>query len=449
MGQTIWDLCRAIGGRLMHGDSDAMATTNRVRFLSAQEAGRVELREQLAAQGVTCIVVKDLPDLEIWGTFAIILVNSLATAYHLFAAWHRQNLRMPVVQVIGSMGKSTTKEMIGATLQQLTPLVGETSDPDGVAWSLLRANKGHQAAVVAAGTSQSGVMQLTSRMLCPDVLVVTSVQRSPDFASLEATIAALAEAIPSTNPRGLLLINRDDVKSDRFPVKRFSGKVLSYGYGDWQDVFAQDVRVEGWRTSFTARLRDLAIHCTINAFDRYNVSNALAAVYVGHHLGLAPEAIATGLASWRPSAGRKQMRQCRDGMIYIDDSHRASLESMLELLRALAKVDRQYKQVLVLGDMLGPDESAEQAAAAHYAAGLEVAKLAPTRFIAIGQWASEYMRGAKAGGLPEERVRYFAKSAEAEDWLLSVVEPASLVVFKGDDRWTKLGRLVELLGERP
>ena len=143
------------------------------------------------------------------------------------------------------------------------------------------------------------------------------------------------------------------------------------------------------------------------------------------------------------------MHQCHDGMVYIDDSHRASPESTSLLLEALAGVDRQYKQVLVLGDMLGPeDDRTGRAATAHYAIGLELAKLAPTRLVAIGQWAGEYVRGARAGGLPEERMRYFTKPADAEDFLLSVVEPASLVVFKGDDRWIKFAHLLQLMEQR-
>lgn len=448
MGQTVKELCAAIGGRLAWGDPGEVVSTGQVRFLSGHELSRSGLREQLLSQAISCIVVRDMPRDQHWQCFAIILVEGLSQAYHRFAAWHRQQLRLPVVQVIGSIGKTTTRDMIGATLQHLNPLMDDRHDLDGVAWSILRVRTDHNAAIAVAEADQPNQMQQISRLLRPDVLVVTAIERTPG--PLERTLQCLAEALEFINPRGLLLINGDDLNMTRLPLQQFSGQVARYGTGLRQDITISGVQAERFRTSFQVRLGTLHWQCRINSFGEHNLHDAMAAIYVGHHLGLSPAAIAAGLEGWQPREGRMRLHYCNDGMIYINDNYRATPESTPQLLRALAEVDRQYKLVLVLGDMFSPTSEQESAiAAAHYAVGLEAAKLQPTRLVAVGKWAVEYIRAARAAGLPEVRLRHFQQPAEAGDYLLSVVEPASLVVFKGDERWAKFGQLMQLMDQRP
>ena len=436
---TVADLQKALGGWMLRGHPRDLLAGPKIYFLPDQQLLTWRLYNSLIKRKLICLVVP--PDFyyreSMWsGTgISLIQVNDTQLASRTAAAYLRQNLQIPVIQVIGSAGKTTTKAMIRATLRRLHPITtkGSQNDTDGVTSVLLRIGVKNGAAVIEVGMTEVGHMKLSSSLIRPDILVLTAIQSAHlvRLGSIAAITAAKAEAVEFVSPRGLIVINGEDHNCANFPVSGFPGKVMRYGFSDKYDVWASDIEEHNFQTSFIAHVGGQEIKCYLETFGRYNVGNALAAVCVGHYLGLGSRGIVDGLASFRPI--RRRLRVChgKDGIVYVDDNFNANPESTSMLLDALPRTARRKRLILVLGDVERPDEAiAEYARTVHFAIGRQVAHLAPAQLIAIGKWAREYIAGAAAAGYPLERMVHFNTPQDAREYYRSLLRVGDVVVFK-------------------
>lgn len=439
MDVTVADLQSALAGRMLRGHPRDLVTGPKLYFLPHQQPFTRSLYHSLVKRRLVCLVVpSDFPCQEsMWsGTgISLIQVTDTQLARRTAASYLRQRLQIPVIQVIGSAGKTTTKAMIRATLRKLHPVAtqGSLNDTDGVVNTLLCIGAKHGAAIVEAGMTEAGHMQLSSSMIRPDILVLTSIQSAHlvRLGSIAAITAAKAEAIPFVSPHGLIVINGEDQNCANFPVSNFPGRVLRYGFSKRHDVWASAIKEHNFQTDFVAHVDGQKISCHLATFGRYNIGNALAAICVGHHLGLHPQEIAEGLASFCPVRRRLRVQHGHDGIVYIDDNFNANPESTRQLLDALLRTARRRRLILVLGDVERPNDAiAEYARSVHYDIGRQVAWLDPAHLIAIGKWAREYVAGAASAGYSSDRMAYFHTPLEAKEHYRQLLRPGDVVVFK-------------------
>lgn len=435
---TIASLLQVLDGTLLRGwPRDKIQGPEIEIMIRLRNAGG-EYIHRLIRSRKSCVVVP--PDFEYrqktWaGTHvSIIQVPDTRAAAYATAEYIRSNLRIPVVQVSGSAGKSTTKEMTGAVLRELHPLVSLANQNalGGVSHNLRRVSTRHGAAVLEVGMNGAGQLSRISEILRPDILIITCIQREHllRLGSLDNIIQAKAEALEHLSPDGLLVINGDDPNCAKFPVHRFPGTVMRFGFSQSYDVWATDVQQHEFHTNFVAHSENFSIRCRIATFGRYNVSNALAAICIGYHLGLSPRSIALGLSKFRPMEGRLRIERGIAGRLCIDDWYNANPDSTSLLLQELVPLARKRQLVLVLGDQERPDAPAVYAAALHYNLGKQVAALQPAYLLAVGKWARDYMIGAIAAGFPANRTAWYLTTQQARKRLAKILRPRQLVVFK-------------------
>lgn len=359
---------------------------------------------------------------------------------------HRRKYNIPRVQVIGSSGKTTTKEMIGAVLRQkYNPLLtrGNSNTPLGVAKTLLRLGKFHDAAVLEVGMKGFGIMRLSTRMVRPTIGVVTSIHEAhrARFASMQGIIRAKAEMLEYLDKDGTLIINGYDKYSRKYPYRGFKGKVIRFGFFQDCDIWASDLKRKGLSTHFIVHTRGYQFPCTINIIGRYNVGNALAAAAVGLELGLEPEEISRGLASFSPVRSRLKVHQRSDGAIIIDDNYNANPESTRLLVEELISLAEEYPVLLVLGDMERPSRDIEKyARRVHRQIGRQLAQGNFAHVLAVGLWAREYLNGAIEAGFPREKITYYRTVQAAEKHFKNLLAPDTIAVLKASP-YTRLRQL--------
>lgn len=394
---------------------------------------------KMASHNASGIVVKRpcLLDVSRWKQAGIGIIETGNTIMFqiALAKLYRTKLDIPVIQVIGSAGKTTTKDMIGAVLNAGMPaLVGykNYNTAFGAAYNLLNVRE-HKAVVVEAGMKSKGYMDYSSSIIKPNIAVLTSIQRAHYvlMGSIENIIEAKAEILNHLDENGVFIVNGEDENCAKFPIERFKGKVVRYGFSDKFDVWTPKVAYKDFKSYFTVISKYGKTDCVINTVGKYNVGNALAAFAVGLEVGLQPDVIRRGLAVFQPMARRLKTLPGPNGTIIIDDNFNANPDSTRLLLEDIPNFVPDKPVILIMGDVERPDDRiADYAKEVHFTIGQQAAKVNFEKFIAIGKWAKEYIAGAESEGVPPEKMKHFESVKQAADYFKSIVKPGSVLIFK-------------------
>ncbi|WP_162162941.1 UDP-N-acetylmuramoyl-tripeptide--D-alanyl-D-alanine ligase [Gorillibacterium massiliense] len=408
-------------------------------FLFNRMVDEDALLTHLVRRRATCIVVKKkhFLTLDKWAGAGIDVIQVDSNrAYYRLAAYYRDKFAFPVVEVIGSSGKTTTKDMIGSILQAQYPTLislKNKNHPRGVANNIFRLNEKHRACVFEVGMNEPGEIGFCSNLVKPDIAVLTSLQRAhlSRLGTMENIIKAKSEILNHLAKDGCLIMNGEDTNCKKFPVWHYSGEVLRFGLSPKHDIWASNIVMKAERTYFTAHVKDMEFDCLIHAFGKYNVGNALSAIMVGLRLGLQPDVIIQGLARFRPYFARQQIEHGPQGITVVNDNFNANPDSVRLLFGAIPDLVQNRPLILVMGDMEGPRMEFEAYnRQVHYEIGKLIGQMRFHKLIAIGKWAAEYADGARDEGCPSAKISYFQTIPEAEQELLEALVLNCVILFK-------------------
>lgn len=326
------------------------------------------------------------------------------------AAWYRDRFSIPFIQITGSVGKTTTKEMIAAVLSERYHTLwteGNFNNDIGVPRTLFRLTPEHEMAVIETGMNHFGEIRTLGAMVRPDAAVISNVGDAhiENLGSREGILRAKCEIFEHLKPEGFAVLNGDDVLLNTVhppcPVYR-CGESASC------DVRVEDVQDRGLGgVRCTVRTKKGVYPLDIPAPGRHMIYSAAMAAVLGEHFGLTGREIAAGVAHYEPAGERMRLYRGREGALILSDCYNANPQSMAAAIHTLAQSGRA-RTAAVLGDMgeLGP--ISEQA---HYETGVCCAREGVGTVVAIGERAREIARGAKEGGCAD--VCWFAAREEA------------------------------------
>lgn len=377
-------------------------------------------------------------NLELWGNagITVIEVRDVKLAYLDIAAYYRKHLSIPFIQVIGSAGKTTTKEMIGEVLKAEMPvLVGyrNYNAPVGVALNIFRIRERHQAAIIEVGMDCRGMIDASSQIIQPQFGIVTNIQRAhlSQLQNLENIVLAKAEMLTHIPKDGTLIINGEDENSNKLPFHLCKCRVIRYGFSNKFDYWAQNIKTQGLFTSFEACNKDFKIECIINTIGKFNVANALIAVIIGNELGLSSEKIQAGLANFKPVGDRVEILQGIKGSILINDSFASNPDLLPLVLKDVLEAMKDKEVILILSGMEDYfDYNAELARDLHFKIGEQLANMKFKYLVAVGKFADEYLNGAIYAGIPAKKLSFYENLQLAEKMLVDLVKPEDVVYFK-------------------
>jgi UDP-N-acetylmuramoyl-tripeptide--D-alanyl-D-alanine ligase len=346
------------------------------------------------------------------------------------AAFHRRRFSIPVAGITGSNGKTTTKEMLAAILDQTGPglkTIGNLNNLIGLPRMLLQLTAGHRWGVLEMGMSEPGEIDRLAEIAGPRVGVITNAHPAhlESMGSVEAVARAKGELFLRITSGGCAVYNADDPLVARSPspdgVKR-----LSFGLHG-ADVSATGIRRVGRRgQEFILHIPGASLPVTLKALGLHNIYNALAATAAAFALGVEPAQIRAGLERFIPYAGRLNLEKV-NGIVLIDDSYNANPASMRAALVTLAEIKDESRGIAVLGDML---ELGEETGEAHMEVG-RLAAVCADRLYLLGAMAGFVAAGAREGGLPAERIVIADSHAAILDDLRRTATKGDCILVKG------------------
>ena len=361
------------------------------------------------------------------GDYPAIYVEDPRIALGEIAREELQRIGAKVVAVTGSVGKSTTKEMI-ATVLSSTYRVSKTpanhNNDIGMPMAILSMPLDTEVAVLEMGMNHFREIAYLSQIAHPDVAVIVNIGfMHMEFLGSQIGIReAKMEIVEGMNPHGMLLLNGDDTLLrclDRQPAQR----ITYFGESDGCGVRCFDVVQRGGKLCFWVEAGKLHIPVELNLEGEHYVSDALAAVTVGLKLAVAPEQISQSLEGFQNISGRQEIFEAGQ-MTIINDCYNAGPESMAAALGVLG--NRPGRRIAVLGDML---ELGDCAPAEHYKIGRIAAEKADLVF-AYGPYAERVIDGTITGGMPENKGRCFETHEDMAKALKRTARPGDVILFK-------------------
>jgi UDP-N-acetylmuramoyl-tripeptide--D-alanyl-D-alanine ligase len=358
----------------------------------------------------------------------------------LAANW-RARFDIPLVAVTGSNGKTTVKEMIAAILRahfgaaQVLATDGNLNNDIGLPLTLLRLRESHRAAVIEAGMNHPGETGSLAAIASPTVALINNAQREhqefmKDVAAVAREHAAVFGALRAG---GTAVINADDAFSGYWRGLLAGRRVRDFGVDHPAQVSGR--RTSGSRIELRAPEGDASIE--FHADGRHNVLNACAAAASALAAGASLDAVAKGLAAFRPVGGRMQRLAARSGANLIDDSYNANPDSVRAAIDVLAA--ESGRKFLLLGDM---GEVGERGVEFHEEIGRYARERGIDRLYATGDLCRAAVAAFGTG----------ARHFESVDELIAVaagdVVPETSALVKGS-RFMRMERVVQALSAEP
>ncbi len=317
--------------------------------------------------------VVDDPQLK--GDDRLIQVDNVLVAMQQLATYHRRQLETPIVQITGTNGKTTTKELTAAVLSRKFNILytqGNLNNHIGVPKTLLRLRPEHQIAVIETGASHPGEIAQLSEIVDPDCGIITNVGRAhlEGFGSFEGVIHTKGELYDylRSKPGAFVFLDGDNP----YLAPMTSGlHTETYGKPDHGYSVEGEVVECTPYLKFRFRIAGEEWHeVQTHLIGSYNVTNALAAITIGHHFGVSAEEAAAAIADYQPTNNRSELMQTADNQLIVD-AYNANPTSMKAALDNFALISHPHKMV-ILGEMreLGLASAAEHQKVAEQALGM-------------------------------------------------------------------------------
>lgn len=392
---------------------------------------------------------------------AYILVEDTKKALQDFAAYYRSLFSIPVVGITGSVGKTTTKEMVAAALAvkyKVLKTEGNMNSQIGLALMMFRIERDTQIAVIEMGISEEGEMERLVHIAKPETAVVTNIGVSHigQLGSKENIRKEKLNIINEMKPGGKLYVNADDTllsevgSSAAISLSKNSKNVLNqvdcvyYGMGENAQALAKNIKTAEKETSFDFVYDGEYEAITLSVLGNHNVGNALAALAVAKQYGISTAAAKTGLKAYAPIARRGQILEY-NGVQIIDDTYNASPDSMKSGIDVLLEIKALTRRIAVLADVL---ELGSVSRDCHFEVGEYIAEKAIKGhkldlLVTVGEEAKAIADGAKN----QVSVASFANNAQAAMFLKENIVSGDSILIKGS-RGMHMEELVNALSGR-
>jgi UDP-N-acetylmuramoyl-tripeptide--D-alanyl-D-alanine ligase len=367
-----------------------------------------------------------LPDLSIP---LCLRVENTVTALQQIARFWRRTLDLRVIGITGSVGKSTTKELVAEVLSQRYRTLkspGNMNNEIGLPLSILRLGTGYQRAVLEMGFYVPGEISFLCDIAQPQVGVVTNIgtvhaERAGSQEAIALGKSELVEALPED---GVAILNFDDLWVRKMEEKTHA-QVFFYGLSSEADLWADNVEGQGLEgIRFRLHYNRETLYARVPLIGRHSVHTALRAAAVGLVEGLTWQEIFDGL-----NQGHTQLRlvavRSKTGALILDDTYNASPESMLAALNLLDELDGH--KIAVLGDMLELGQYERQG---HEMVGLRAAQVADS-LLTLGTRAHMIADAARRSGMRKSSVLEFEELDQIVNWLDQNLTENDSVLIKG------------------
>jgi len=399
--------------------------------------------------GALCAVVDG--DAKRFSNLPIIAVEDCRAALRDIAKLYRQQFDIPVIGITGSVGKTSTKDMIASvfsTAYNTLKTQGNFNNEVGLPLTIFQLTNDHSVVVLEMGMNNFYEISRLSNIAMPDVAVITNIGVShiENLGSQDNILKAKLEILDGLSNDGAVVLNGDDKRL--YALDGTLGyETLYYGIENPNcDIIAKDIKKTGSGSEFSVSFNGEEYKIATSAPGEHHIYNALAAILVGVRYNIPMEKIIEGIANFSPGAMRQNIIKLENYTL-IEDCYNASPDSMkagLEVLTRLAADDQatEKRTVAVLGDMLELGEFSESQ---HTAVGKMVFDAGIDMLITVGHEAEYIAKGARELGFGGE-IYSFKDNVQLKDRVNELIKPGDYILFKGS-RGMKLEEISQYIAE--
>lgn len=451
---------RSTGGKIIYGNDKGIIsaiTTDSRRVppgslfiaLKGERFDGHEFVLPALAQGARAAVVSRRPvNWEFPDNTALILVDDTLQALQDLAASYRMQFNLPLIAVTGSVGKTTTKELIASCLAftwKTLKTEGNHNNDIGLPLTLLQLDAGYQAAVVEMGMRGRGEIRRLTAIARPSCALISNIEpvHLERLGSMENIARAKCEVLTAIPADGFALIN-GDYKLLVKTAAEYSCPLYTFGYNKECDFQAQECKIAGSGMQIRMRMPDGKMEEIFFPLPATRLAlNVVSAAGLSSLLGVDFASIRSRLRDYRPSGNRLHIVSLEAGGVIINDTYNANPVSMAAALETGRQLARPGRYAAILGDMyeLGPLEEE-----GHLSVGRKAHYEGVDLLVAVGEKARDIARGAITAGMDPRQVHYFETKAEGVQYLQTRVDNSWSMLFKAS-RGMQLETMIDELTE--
>ncbi len=373
----------------------------------------------------------------------IFIVNDTLVALQELANTHRNQFSVPLIGLTGTNGKTTSKEMIAAVLNQAgntCKTMGNFNNHIGTPLTLLRLDKSHEYAVIEMGTNHFGEITTLCEIAEPNFGLITNIGHghTEHLQNIQGVARAKMELYDYLYPDGVIFANLDDAMIAG-QIGKYKG-AITFGLDAPARIKAER---RGMDENGLPMMSVQGEEIRLNLIGSHNLINALSAVAIGLEFGLSMARIREGLQNVELPPKRMGIIR-KHGLTILNDCYNANPESTLAALKTLSEIKSSGQKWLVMGDML---ELGEQAAAAHANIGRAISEYGVTGVVAYGPLSANMVAAAKASS-PKVDATHFADKSQLLQYLKKNIGSEDTLLVKGSRGMQMEDVISELVGDK-
>ncbi len=441
---TVRDIIKICNGELIIGNLEEKCTNFSKDTRTIQQGdtyigingenfnGNLFYKNALEAGAKICIIEDIQIDEQIKSKYkdrTIIKVKDTIKALQLLATYKRSLYNIPVIAVTGSVGKTSTKDIIASVVSKKYKVLktkGNYNNNIGLPLTILELNN-HKALVVEMGMNSLGEISVLTNIAKPTIALITNVGTAHigKLGSRQNILKAKLEILEGLKENGTLVINNDNDLLNEWNKQNTKYNVIGVGIENKSDINAINIHEEEEKNTFTAIIGKEELNVTVPVIGNHFIYNAMCAIAVGKILEIEEEKILQGIQEFELTKDRMEIIKIKNNITIINDCYNANLDSMSAGIEALSKT-KGNKKVAVLGDMLELGEYSEKL---HKQVGAEVVRNNIDILITVGKEAKNIANIAKE----KIEVYEFYENEEAIKKLKEILNNGDVVLVKASN----------------
>lgn len=388
-------------------------------------------------KGAKAVIVEGInfkkEELEEFKQKSIIKVENVLKALYKIAEYKRTLYDIPVIGVTGSVGKTSTKDIIASVVSKKYKTLktqGNNNNNIGLPFTILKL-KDHEAAVIEMGMNHLKEISLLTKIAKPTISIITNIGTSHigNLGSRENILKAKLEILEGMDKPLLLINNDNDLLHNYYENNKLNLDIKTYGIKNESDIMASNICLNENSSKFKCKISKKNKEITVPVGGEHFVLNSLCAIEVGKLLNIEDKKIIEGIEEFKLTKKRMDIDILRNGVTIINDSYNASFESMQASLKYLSDLKNKRK-IAILGDMFELGDFSEKL---HKKVGMEVVNNKIDILICSGKNAKFIVEEALSQGMNKNNIYYFEKKEKILELLYNIMKKDDAIIFKASN----------------
>lgn len=402
--------------------------------------------EEAFQKGALAVILDNIDNIELekYKDKTIIYVENTIKCLQQLATYKRSLYDIPVIAITGSVGKTSTKDMIYEVVNKKYNTLKTEANLNnhiGLPLTILKLDN-HEALIVEMGMNHLGEISILTNIAKPTIAVITNVGTAHigNLGSRENILKAKLEITEGLNKNGTLIINNDnDLLHNAYPTLKEKYDTITIGIDNNSVYNAKNIEDNVFSSNFKINNQDYTVNVGGNAF----IYNSLVAYAVGKKLNIDEKSIIEAIKEFKLSPHRLEKKTTQTGITIIDDTYNANMDSMINALKILAKVNDK-RRVAILADML---ELGEYTKEIHQTVGKEITENTLDILITVGENSKYIKKSAITNNFPKDKIYSYNNYQELIPNLNNILKPNDIVLLKGSHSMN-LTKAVEYLTQQ-